>query len=94
MFSSVQGLLMTAIFVGFLVVKVWALADCATRPKDAFVAAGRRTRTFWLLITGLAALSVFVARPLGIFGLAGLVGALVYLVDVRPRLRDVTSYRR
>ncbi len=83
-----------ALFVIFLVVKIWAVADCATRRSDAFVAAGKRTRPFWLLLTGLAALTAFVTSPLGIFGLAGLIVALVYLLDVRPRVQEVTPRRR
>ena len=94
MFGDVQALITTALFVFFLVVKVWAVADCATRPKEAFVAADRRTRNFWLLLTGLAAVTALVAKPLGILGLAGLVASLVYLLDVRPRVQDVTSRRR
>lgn len=94
MFGELQSLVMTVLFVGFLVVKVWALADCATRPKDAFPAAGRRTRSFWLLLTGAAALTGMVMAPLGIFGLVGLVIALVYLLDVKPRIAELTSGRR
>lgn len=93
MFGELQSFITLALFVAFLVVKVWAFADCATRPRDGFVAAGRRTRNFWLLLTGLATLTAFVASPLGIFGLAGLVVSLVYLLDVRPRLREITGSR-
>ena len=93
MFGDLQALLSLALFVGFLVVKIWALADCATRPKDSFPAADRRTRNFWLLLTGAAALTAFIGGPIGIFGLAGLVISLVYLLDVRPRVREVTGSR-
>ena len=93
MFGNLQGLIMLAITVGFLVVKVWAIADCATRPSDAFPAAGKRTRPFWLALTGAAAVTVLV-NPLGIFGLGGLVVALVYLLDVRPKVAEVSSWRR
>ena len=94
MFGAVQGLILTVLSVLFLIVKVWALADCATRPKDAFAAAGKRSRNFWLVLTGVAALTGLLFSPLGIFGLAGLVVAAVYLVDVRPRVAEVTSWRR
>ncbi len=94
MLGEVQGLISIALMVLFLVVKVWAVADCATRPRDAFVAADRRTRNFWLLLTGAALVTGLVARPVGIFGLAGLIIALVYLLDVRPRVADITPRRR
>jgi hypothetical protein len=93
MFGDLQALISLVLFVGFLVIKIWAVADCATRPSDAFVAANRRTRMFWLLLTGIAALTAFVASPIGIFGLAGLIVALVYLLDVRPRVQEATGSR-
>ena len=94
MLGNAQAFITTVLFVGFLIVKVWAVADCATRRKDAFVAAGRRTQAFWLLLTGASAITALVFPPLGIFGLAGLVIALVYLLDVRPRVQDASSWRR
>lgn len=93
MLGNLQNLIMLAITLGFLVVKVWAIADCATRPSDAFPAAGKRTRPFWLALTGAAAVTVLFA-PIGIFGLAGLVVALVYLLDVRPKVAEASSWRR
>ena len=94
MFGELQSIIVMALFVVFLVVKVWALADCATRPKDAFPAAGKQTRLIWLLLTGASALTALVASPLGIFGLAGIIVALVYLLDVRPRVAEAASSRR
>lgn len=82
------------LFYGFLALKGWALVDCALRKPDAFPAAERRSKGFWLLLTGLSAVTALVASPIGIFGLAGLVVALVYLLDVRPRLIEVESWRR
>jgi len=94
MFGEFQSFITTALFIAFLIVKVWALADCATRPKDAFPAAGRRTKVLWLALTGAAAVTGLLGSPLGIFGLAGLVAALVYLLDVRPRVAEAASWRR
>ena len=79
--------------VAFVVVKVWAFVDCLTRPKMAFVAADRRTWNFWAVVTGVAALTVLV-RPIGILGLLGLVASLVYLLDVKPRVKEVSGSRR
>jgi hypothetical protein len=70
--------------VGLLVLKLWALIDCATRPAPAFEAHGKLSKVIWLVILAAALLfnSVF-----GILGLAGTVAAIVYLVDVRPAVR-------
>jgi hypothetical protein len=94
MFDFAQGLVLTVLAVAFVIVKTWAFVDCLTRPKEAFPAAGRRTWSLWALLTGLAAVTALVTSPIGIFGLAGLIVALVYLLDVRVRVREVTGSRR
>lgn len=94
MLDFAQGTVLTILAVGFLILKVWAFVDCLTRPKPAFPAAGRRTCGLWAALTGVAALTALVTSPIGIFGLAGLVVALVYLLDVRVRVREVTGSRR
>ncbi|WP_432544746.1 DUF2516 family protein [Kineococcus sp. SYSU DK002] len=75
--------------IAALGLEVWALIDCARRPAAAFVAAGKRTKNFWLAITAVATAVGFVSvfSVLGIFGVLGVVGAAVYLADVRPAVR-------
>lgn len=94
MLSEFQSTVTVVLFVVFLVVKVWALADCATRPRNAFPAAGRQTWVIWLAITGASAVTGLLFGPIGMFGLAGLVASLVYLLDVRPRVAEASSGRR
>jgi hypothetical protein len=77
------------ISLAMLVVELWALIDAAIRPASAYPAAGKRTKVFWIVILVLAVLF----RGLGLFGLIGLVAAIVYLVDVRPALREVSGGR-
>jgi len=71
--------------LAIMVVCVWALVDCITRPERAFVIAGKQTKQIWLAITGVAALFALV----GFFALIALVAAIVYFVDVRPRVREI-----
>ena len=77
---------------------VWALIDAATRRADAFPAAGRQTKPVWLAILGggVAAQWIFPALfgPLSMLGLAGIVAAIVYLVDVRRRVIEVSRGSR
>lgn len=84
---------------GGLILGVFALIDAASRGSDVYPAADKRTKGVWLGITGASA-AVFVLgvlQPFGAFGPPGLfsaaatVGSLVYLVDVRPRLKEVQS---
>ncbi|HQA13532.1 MAG TPA: DUF2516 family protein [Ornithinibacter sp.] len=71
-------------------VEVWAFVDCLRRRPDAFVAAGKRTKQFWMLITGLAVLLGFVALGgVGFLAIIAIVAAGVYLADVKPALDQV-----
>ncbi|MFP5365890.1 MAG: DUF2516 family protein, partial [Actinomycetes bacterium] len=36
--------------------ELWAVVDCARHRANAFEATGKRTKTFWLALTGGAAL--------------------------------------
>nr|WP_218885552.1 DUF2516 family protein [Kineococcus aurantiacus] len=76
--------------VAALGLEVWALLDCLRRPAAAFTAAGKRTKTFWTAITAVATAVGFVSvfSVLGIFGILAVVGAAVYLADVRPAVRQ------
>lgn len=78
-----------------LVVQVWALIDAVMRPGPAYVAADKQTKNTWLAILGLTVAvnllfggGVFGGGFLGLFTLIGLIAALVYLVDVRPAVRQ------
>lgn len=80
------------------VVEVWALINAARFRGDAYVAAGKRTKTFWVILTALAVLLGFLSLPypLGgggtlIFLLAGIIIAGIFLADVLPALRSVMA---
>ena len=62
---SAQQLLFLVLYVVIFLLCAWALVDCLLRPTRAFPAAGKRTKTFWLLITAIAAAVSFIALPLG-----------------------------
>lgn len=94
MFGNVQDLVLLAIWVITLAVKAYAAVDCIRRPAAAFPAVGRQSKLLWLILTVLAALTgVLPNLTLSIFGIAGIVIALVYLFDVRTRIIDITNRR-
>lgn len=67
------------------------LIDVARRPADAFTAADRQTKPFWLIMLALAtALPLVGFAVLGLLGLVAVVVVAVYYADVRPRLVEVT----
>ena len=94
MFGNVQELIVLAIWVITLVVKAVAAIDCLRRPAAAFPAIGRKSKVLWVILTVLAALTGFVpGLTLNIVGIAGIVIALVYLFDVRPKIIEITTRR-
>ena len=86
-----QSLIEIVIGVALFGMMAWALVDCARTRADAFPAAGKRTKQFWLLLTGGATLLgfLFMFNPLNLFNLIAIVAAGVYHADVRPALKSV-----
>jgi hypothetical protein len=91
--GSAQGLVMLVLGVLAFGTQIVALVDALRHRPDAFVAASKQTKTLWLIILGVAAAIGFVSifGPLNIFNLIAFVAAAVYLVDVRPALRQITG---
>ncbi len=75
--------LMFLLWLVVLAVELFALVDAAIRPDRAFRAADKRSKTFWLAVLGGAILLGFVPMV----GFIAVVASIVYLVDVRPRVR-------
>ena len=86
---GLSNALLSAISVAVLILHAWALVDCVTRPANAFEAAGKLTKPAWLAITGIALALGLLFNPLGLFGLAAIVASIVYLVDVRPAVKEI-----
>ena len=77
--------------LGLLILVIWALIDAVTRPAPAFVAAGKQTKPIWLAILGVCLVLVLagIGGVLGIFGFGVAIASIVYLVDVRPAVREM-----
>ena len=88
LFGQFQGLVSSILWLGALGLAVFGLIDALRVPTDAFPYAGKRTKTLWLVILGVAAAVLLVAGPLNILGLAAVVASAVYLVDVRPAVKQ------
>jgi len=86
---GLSNALLAAISFAVLILHVWALVDCLTRPANAFEAAGKLTKPAWLAITAIALGLGLLSNPLGLFGLAAIVASIVYLVDVRPAVKEI-----
>lgn len=73
--------------------ELWAFVDCLRHRPGAFEAASKRTKTFWLALTGIAALIGGLSLwsgggGLGLFGIVAVTVAGVYLADVRPAVSE------
>ena len=91
--GGAQSLVLLVLGLLAFAMQVFALVDAVRNRPDAFVAAGKRTKQFWLIVLGVAAALGFVSilNPLNIFSLLAVVGAGIYLADVRPALRQVSG---
>ncbi|MFC3298291.1 DUF2516 family protein [Arthrobacter agilis] len=93
---AVQLYLYLALGLVALGIEVWALSDCLRRPKTAFEAAFKRTKGFWLALTG-GAVVVGLLSALGsnggfnLFQLVAIIAACVYLADVKPAVSQTTG---
>ncbi|WP_232248668.1 DUF2516 family protein [Streptacidiphilus rugosus] len=88
-FSNVMYWLLMALTL----FKVFTFVDAAFRREDAFRAAGKQTKPFWLIILGVAVGIDFFLGAL-FLSLIGLVAAIVYMVDVRPAVKRVSPSRK
>lgn len=93
---ELQGTFYLVVLVAVLAIKGFAFINALTYSNEAYDAAGKLTKTAWCAITGLgfAAQLILLGSPLNLISLIFTIAALVYLADVRPALKEVTSYRR
>ncbi len=85
------SLLNLALTLASLGVRAFALVDALMRPTEAYVAAGKLTKVAWCAILGigLGVGLLNVGSFVGLFNIAALIAAIVYLVDVRPAVREL-----
>ena len=86
---SITGLISLVIWVALLGMKVFALVDALRYTNNHYVSAGKRSRTLWLVLTGLSLAFHLITNVLDLVSLAGTIASIVYLVDVRPAVRGL-----
>ncbi|KNC20491.1 membrane protein [Arthrobacter sp. RIT-PI-e] len=91
-----QYFLYLALGLVALGIEVWAFTDCVRRPKTSFEAAFKRTKGFWLALTG-GAVFIGLLSALGrgggfnIFQIVAIIAACVYLADVKPAVSQTSG---
>ncbi|MFC7375238.1 DUF2516 family protein [Brachybacterium sp. GCM10030267] len=100
------GLIQTWIFavlaLALFAIEIWAFVNAIRFRPDAYTAAGKRSKLFWGILTGVALLLGFLSLPYPIgsggssmlFMLAGVVIAGIFLADVLPALKRVMGRAR
>ncbi|MFE2559039.1 DUF2516 family protein [Streptomyces sp. NPDC059352] len=86
-FDSLLTLVIFLVFTGFAVA---ALVFAAMAREDAYRAAEKQTKKFWLIILGIN-LALNLLLPMLFLQIAGLIAAIVFMVDVRPALAQVSG---
>ncbi|GAA0505540.1 DUF2516 family protein [Saccharopolyspora thermophila] len=83
--------ILAVIWLAGIPVGVFAFVHATLQRADAFTAADKLNKMAWVGITGAAALLLILDMrgPYGIIWIAGLVASLVYIVDVRPKLKEI-----
>ncbi|MFJ3671963.1 DUF2516 family protein [Streptomyces sp. NPDC090106] len=87
-FAGLMWLIYLAMF-GFAVV---AFVLAAVFRDDAYRAANKQGKGFWLIILGIAVV-VNLLVPMLFLQIAGLIASIVFIVDVFPALKQVSGGR-
>ncbi len=92
---SLQGWIIFGLSLLALATELFALVHAVRARTDAFVAAGKQTKRFWVIALVLASLMGLASLGgLGLLAIVGIIIAGVYLADVRPALDQLLGGRR
>jgi hypothetical protein len=93
-FDDVEYVVRLILLVLAVVLEGLAFVHALTQRSDAFPAIGTLPKGAWLAILGVClALTLLGFGVLSIFGLIGIAAAMIYLLDVRAGLRDLSDGR-
>jgi len=74
-----------------IIVQGVALVHCLTQRGDGFTAIGTLPKGAWVAILAVCIVLTLLIGPTGIFSLIGIAAALIYLLDVRAGLKDLSD---
>ena len=88
--ASLSGLVLVVVSLAQLAALVFSLTHAIRVRSDAFPAAGKQSKKFWVALLGVSLLlRLTISGPLDLFGVIASIAAIVYIVDVRPAINDV-----
>lgn len=75
-----------------LIVELIAFANCLPQRSDAFLVVGRIPKGAWLaILVGAIVLTLLFGAAHSFLAMIGVAAALIYLLDLRPALRDAVE---
>jgi hypothetical protein len=77
----------------FLGMAAFGLIDVLRRPAEAFPAVERQSKIAWAAFLGISAAVIFIFGAVNFLGIVGVIVTMFYLVDVRPKVREITGSR-
>ncbi|MCX4725583.1 DUF2516 family protein [Streptomyces sp. NPDC090052] len=83
--------LMSLLSLALILFSGFALVDAVIRREDAYRAASKQTKPFWLIILAIAFVVNWLFPILSFLPVIGLVATIVYMVDVRPAVRQISG---
>ncbi|WP_305784835.1 DUF2516 family protein [Symbioplanes lichenis] len=90
-YRDVVAYINVLVMIASLIVQAVALIHCITQRGDGFQALGTLPKGAWVAIIAVCMVLTYLLGSTGIFGLIGIAAALIYLLDVRPGLRDLSD---
>ncbi len=77
----------------FLGMILFALVDAVRPPTAAFPAVERQSKVAWLIFLAISAALMVYPGAVSFLGIIGVIVGMFYLVDVRPKVREITGSR-
>ena len=88
---EIQNSILLVATLALFAIEAWAFVDAISHRPEAFEAAGKQTKTLWLILLGVAlAAHMLIWHPIHLLNMIGAIASIVYLVDVRPAVRSMT----
>jgi Protein of unknown function (DUF2516) len=91
-YQDVQRYIDLLVLIGSIIVQGVALVHCLTQRGDGFTAIGTLPKGAWVAILAVCiVLTLLLGNSTSIFCLVGIAAALIYLLDVRTGLKDLSD---
>lgn len=87
-FGQTRHLVAQVLWIAALALLITAFIDAVRMSAPAFQSAGKLTKNIWMIILGVGSAAIFAFGVLNIFGIIAVVAGAVYMVDVRPAVRQ------